>query len=305
MGQGFDMSYRVVLVTGGTKGIGRAIAERFLDAGATVAICGRRAPDALPRGEGGEAAFFAADVRDAAQAAGLVDAVTERYGRLDVVVNNAGGTAAVPVAGTSPRLAESVVALNLLAPLYVAQRANAVMQAQPDGGTIVNIGSVAGERPAHGTVVYAAAKAGLANLTRGLALEFGPKVRVNQVTVGLVQTDGSAAHYGGQAGLDAVRATIPLGRMAAPDDVAAACLLLASPLARYVSGAELRADGGGEKPGWLVAVEGAARGGPAARAGERGSGGQRAAGAGGAGPGARPGAAGPGVPAAGGDEAHG
>lgn len=261
MPQGFDMSYRVVLVTGGTRGIGRAIAERFLDAGATVAICGRRAPapEELPRGERGEAVFLPADVRDPEQAAGVVEQVLERFGQLDVLVNNAGGTAAVSASETSPRLAQSIVALNLLAPLWVAQRANAAMQAQPSGGAIVNVGSVAAERPAHGTTIYAAAKAGLSNLTRGLALEWGPKVRVNQVTVGLVQTDGSAAHYGGEHGLQAVRDTIPLGRMADPSDVADACMLLASPLAGYVSGAELRADGGGEKPGWLVAVEGATR----------------------------------------------
>lgn len=259
MGQGFDMSYKVVLVTGGTKGIGRAIAERFLDAGATVVVCGRRAPDRLPRGERGEAVFLAADVRHPEQAAGVVEQTLERFGQLDLLVNNAGGTAAVSAAETSPGLAQSIVALNLLAPLWVAQRANTAMQQQPGGGAIVNIGSVAGDRPAHGTVLYAAAKAGLANLTRGLALEWGPKVRVNQITVGLVETDGSAAHYGGEAGLAAVRGTIPLGRMAAADDVAAVCMLLASPLATYVSGAELRADGGGEKPGWLVAVEAATR----------------------------------------------
>lgn len=82
----------------------------------------------------------------------------------------------------------------------------------------------------------------------------GPKVRVNQVTPGLVETDGSARHYGGEAGLAAVRETIPAGRMARPEDVAAACVLLAAPGAAHVSGAELRVDGGGEVPGWLVAL---------------------------------------------------
>lgn len=255
-----DLSYRTVLVTGGTRGIGRAIAERFLDAGATVVVCARNAPDAPPRGDGGVAEFVTADVRDAEQAAGLVDAVAERHGDLHVVVNNAGGTTADPAATMPPRRAASVVALNLLAPFYVAQRANALMQEQAGGGQIVNIGSVSALRPAPGTAVYAAAKAGLANLTRALALEWGPKVRVNQVTVGLVATERSAAeHYGGEAGMAAVTATIPLGRMADPADVAAACLLLASPLAGHVSGAELRVDGGGERPGWLVALEGTAR----------------------------------------------
>jgi NAD(P)-dependent dehydrogenase (short-subunit alcohol dehydrogenase family) len=155
--------------------------------------------------------------------------------------------------------AAAVVNLNLLSPFYVAQRANAVMQEQELGGLVLNIGSVAELRPAPGIALYAAAKAGLATLTRALALEWGPKVRVNIVTPGLVQTDGSARHYGGAAALAAAAATIPSGRMAIPEDVASSCLLLASPLAAHVSGAELRVDGGGELPGWLVAVRAIAR----------------------------------------------
>src|SRR5258705_12461756 len=113
------------------------------------------------------------------------------------------------------------------------------MREQPDGGLILNIGSISGRDPAPGTAAYAAAKAGLTTLTRALALEFGPRVRVSQVTVGLVQTELSHLHYGDQHGLEAVAATIPLRRMAVPDDVAAACLLLSSPLASYVNGTDL------------------------------------------------------------------
>lgn len=250
-----DLSYGVALVTGGTRGIGAAIATRLLDAGAAVTVCGRTPPERLPRGEGGEARFVQADVRDAEQAAALVDQVVARHGQLDVLVNNAGGSPSIAAAEMAPKLAASVVALNLLAPFYVAQRANAAMQSQPRGGQIVNVGSVAYVRPAPGTALYAAAKAGLYGLTRALALEWGPKVRVNQITVGPVETDGSAAHYGGLEGIAAVHRTVPLGRMARPDDVADACMLLVSPGAAYISGAELRVDGGGERPGWLVAME--------------------------------------------------
>src|SRR5581483_10783655 len=102
--------------------------------------------------------------------------------------------------------------------------------------------SVAELRPAPGIALYAAAKAGLATLTRALALEWGPKVRVNLVTPGLVATDGSQRHYGGPEALAAAAATVPRGRMARPEDIAATCLLLASPLAAHVSGAELRVD---------------------------------------------------------------
>ena len=196
-------------------------------------------------------------MREPEQATALVDGVVERHGRIDLLVNNAGGTSAKPAAEISAAGAAAIVSLNLLAPFYVSQRANAVMQTQEHGGAIINIGSVAERRPAPGTAVYAAAKAGLLGLTQALAIEWGPKVQVNQVTPGLVETEGSARHYGGEAGLAAARATIPAGRMARPEDVAAACLLLAAPGTTHISGAELRVDGGGEVPGWLVAVKAA------------------------------------------------
>jgi hypothetical protein len=248
---------RVVLVTGGTRGIGAAIAAAFLAEGDAVTVCGRRQPERLPRHGEAEASYIAAEVRDAESAAALVDAVLDRHGRLDVLVNNAGGTAPRAAAEMSAASAAAVIDLNLLAPFYVAQRANAAMQQQEEGGTIVNIGSSGALRPAPGTALYAAAKGGLEVLTRALALEWGPKVRVNQVTPGPVETAGSARHYGGEAGLAAVRATIPAGRLARPEDVAEACVLIASPRVAFVNGAELRVDGGGEVPGWLVAMRNA------------------------------------------------
>jgi hypothetical protein len=145
----------------------------------------------------------------------------------------------------SPRLAERVVALNLLAPFYVAQAANAVMQQQDEGGVIVSIGSVAARRPAPGTSAYNAAKAGLAVLTRSLALEWAPKVRVNQVTLGLVRTEADSY-------TPDMEATIPMGRLVEPSDVAAACLMLCSPEARFITGADLLVDGGGEVPAFLT-----------------------------------------------------
>jgi NAD(P)-dependent dehydrogenase (short-subunit alcohol dehydrogenase family) len=245
-----DMTGKVVLVTGGSRGVGRGITERFLAYGAAVAICGRTSPAST-----GGAVWFAADVRDAEQVDGLVGAVDERFGRLDVVVNNAGGSPRADAASASPRFSAAIINLNLVAPLLVAQRANAVMQGQAEGGHIINIGSVSGLRPSPGTAAYGAAKAGLVNLTQTLAVEWAPKVRVNCVTAGLVKTEQAHLHYGDAAGLAAVAATIPLGRLAEPEEIGDVCVMLASPLARYVSGANLVVHGGGERPAFLDAAE--------------------------------------------------
>jgi len=251
-----DFSGQVVLVTGGGRGVGRGISERFLEAGADVVVCGRHEPEVAPAGGGRSATFVPADVRDAESVAALVAAIVERHGRLDVAVNNAGGSPPVDTATVSPKFSTSIIALNLLGPLFVAQRANAVMQDQASGGSIINIGSVSGLRPTPTTAAYGAAKAGLANLTETLAVEWAPKVRVNMVTGGLVRTEQSHLFYGDEAGLAAVGATIPLGRLAEPADIGDACLLLASPLARYITGSNLVVHGGGEIPAFLGASTG-------------------------------------------------
>jgi NAD(P)-dependent dehydrogenase (short-subunit alcohol dehydrogenase family) len=255
-----DFTGQAVVVTGGTRGIGRAIAEAFLAAGADVLVCGRNEPGHLPAAGGRSAVFTAADVRDAAQAATVTQAAADAFGRLDVLVNNAGGSPNADAATVSPRFVERIVALNLLAPFYVSQPANAVMQQQEDGGSIINIGSVSAHQPAPLSAAYSAAKAGLLQLTRSLALEWAPKVRVNHVTAGLVMTEDAAQHYGQDGGASVARA-IPMGRMASPADVASACLFLASPLASYVTGADLAVHGGGELPArFLAAHDADARG---------------------------------------------
>ena len=232
----------IVLVTGGTRGIGRGIAERFAARGDTVVVCGRNAPEA-------ELDFVECDVRDPDAVEALVSGVVDRHGSLDVVVNNAGGSPPVEAATASPRFSAAIIQLNLVAPLLVAQAANRVMQAGA-GGCIVNIASVSGQRPSPGTAAYGAAKAGLINLTRSLAMEWAPRVRVNAVTPGLIETEQSHLHY---PDLEAVASTVPLGRMGSPRDVAEACLWLASDAAAWVSGANLVVDGGGERPPFLGA----------------------------------------------------
>ncbi|MFJ3709684.1 SDR family oxidoreductase [Streptomyces sp. NPDC090053] len=261
-----DFTGRTVVVTGGTKGIGFAIAEAFLGAGADVLVCGRGEPLALPTAGGRTAHFLAADVRDPAAASGLVEHAAASFGRLDVLVNNAGGSPDADAATVSPRFVEKIVALNLLAPFYTAQAANRVMQPQESGGSVINIGSVSGHDPQPGTAAYSAAKAGLLGLTRALALEWAPRVRVNHITTGLIRTENAAAVYGDDGGA-AVARTIPMSRMAAPGDVAGACLYLASGLASYVNGADLAVHGGGEFPARYLAVQDGARAhGPESRA---------------------------------------
>ena len=250
-----DFTGKVALVTGGSRGVGRGIAERFLAAGAEVVVCGRSAPEALPRVANNEASFVAADVRDSEQVDRLVAATLERRGRLDVLVANAGGAPPADAATASPRFHEKIIALNLLAPLHCAQRANAAMQQQPEGGVILLITSVSGMRPSPGTAAYGAAKAGLISLAQSLAVEWAPKVRVAAVAAGMVKTEQSHLFYGDEEGIAAVGATVPLGRIAEPSDVGDACVYLASPLARYVSGATLLLHGGGEKPAFLAAAK--------------------------------------------------
>jgi len=240
----------VALVTGGAKGVGAGISRVLVDLGATVVACGRRAPKAVPDG----VEFIAADVRDDDQVRDLVATVAGRHGRLDVLVNNAGGAPRTDAATASPRLHAKIVELNLLAPLLVAQAANAVMQEQERGGSIVMISSVSGHRPSPGTAAYGAAKAGLDNLVASLAVEWAPRVRVNSVVAGMVRTEQAHLHYGDDAGIAAVGATVPLGRLAEPEEIGRCVAFLASPLASYVSGTALLAHGGGEVPAFLAAA---------------------------------------------------
>ena len=249
-----DFTGKVVIVTGGGKGVGRGISERFLAAGADVVICGRSEPESLPAAGGKKADFRSCDVKDFDQIQAFVTGVAEQYGRIDVLVNNAGGAPAADAATASPRFSESIIRLNLLAPLNFSQCANAVMQQQDSGGSIINIASVSAIRPSPLTAAYGAAKAGLVNLCTSLAVEWAPKVRVNAIIAGLVRTEQAHLHYGDEDGIAAVGATIPLGRMAVPEDIGDACLFLGSSLSSYVSGSTVTVHGGGEKPAFLDAA---------------------------------------------------
>jgi NAD(P)-dependent dehydrogenase (short-subunit alcohol dehydrogenase family) len=182
----------------------------------------------------------------------MVDAIVQRHGRLDVVVNNAGGSPYVLTADASAKFSRKIIELNLFGPLSVSQHANRHMQTQPRGGSIVNVGSVSGRRPSPGTGAYGAAKAGVESLTATLAVEWGPKVRINSVVVGMVETEQSELFYGDADSIAAISKNVPLGRLAKPADVGWAAAFLASDAASYISGASLEVHGGGEPPHYLA-----------------------------------------------------
>ena len=235
-----DFDGRVVLVTGGTKGVGRGIARRFADAGATVAVCSRSEPEALPDGW----TWLGADLRDGDAAWAMVDDVVDRLGSLDVLVNNAGGSPPADSTTATPRFTERIVALNLFAAIFCSQRANHWMQ-QGGGGSIVNIGSVSGLRPTPHTAAYGAAKAGLVNFTQTVAVEWAPKVRVNAIAVGAVRaatlTD-DAARYGLDP--EAIAMTNGAGRLGEPDEIGYGVLFFASDASSFCSGQTLYMHGG-------------------------------------------------------------
>jgi NAD(P)-dependent dehydrogenase (short-subunit alcohol dehydrogenase family) len=246
-GINLQLADRVVLVTGGVRGVGAGISEVFAQQGATVITCARRPVEGLPY------EFHSCDVRDDDSVRAMIDAIVAKHGRLDVVVNNAGGSPYVAAADAKASFSRKIIELNLLGPLSVSQHANAVMQNQPHGGVIVNISSVSAHRPTPGTAAYGAAKAGVDNLTATLAVEWSPKVRVNSVVVGMVETEQSELFYGDAESVAAVAATVPLGRLAKPTDIGWAAAFLASEAASYISGASLEVHGGGEPPNYLEA----------------------------------------------------
>lgn len=251
-----DLSGRTVIVTGGARGTGAGITQRYLACGADVIICGRRAPEALPEAGGRSAVFVQADIRDPDQAAAVIAAAVTRTGRLDCLINNAGGGPPAEAATASPRLSEAIIRLNLLAPLFCAQAAHRAIRETAGTGSIVSIASVSAVRPSPGTAAYGAAKAGLVNLTRSLAMEWAPHVRVNAIIAGLIRTEAADAHYGGREGVARIEDALPMGRMAVPEDIAEACLFLTSPQAGYVSGAALEVHGGGEPLAFLGLARG-------------------------------------------------
>ncbi|TDD76104.1 SDR family oxidoreductase [Actinomadura darangshiensis] len=244
-----DLGGRTVVVTGGVRGVGAGISRAFLEAGADVVAVARREPEAVPAAGGRTARFVSLDVRDPDAVQDFADGLDHA----DVLVNNAGGAPYLPVADGGLRTHLKIIELNLTAPLIMARALRRKILAA-GGGSVINIGSVSGVRPSPGTAAYGAAKAGLHNLTQSLAVEWAPHIRVNTLILGMVRTELSHLHYGDEKGIASVAETVPLGRLADPYDIGAACVFLASDLASYVTGSSMQVHGGGERPAFLDAA---------------------------------------------------
>ena len=246
-----ELAGKVAIVTGGSQGVGLGIARAFLDAGASVVTCARTPFDAAPAArddaERERSVHVAADVRDPEQVDGVVRTAVERFGRLDVLVNNAGGQPPSDPAQMSPRFIQKIIDLNLTGPMVFAQRAYQVMADQESGGSIVNISSQASMPSGSGGSLapYGAAKAGLNHMTRSLGAAWGRKVRVNCVSLGWVRTEAMVDLLLGEDGGAAISEQIPVGRMGTPDEIGGICVFLSTEAASYINGATIWADGGG------------------------------------------------------------
>lgn len=239
---------KILLVSGGTQGMGGAVARAAVDEGATVAVSGRRedvgrafAAELAERG-GREAAFVAADVADVAQAQGSVAEVVARFGRVDCLVNAAGLTTRGTLLDTTPELFDAHVAVNLRAPFFLMQAAVRDMVGRGAPGTIVNVITMTSHGGQPHLAAYAATKAGLAGLTRNAAhAHRWDRVRVNGVNIGWTDTEGEDAiqrefHGAGEDWRERAAAGLPMGRLGRPEDAAALVVLLLSDRSGVVTG---------------------------------------------------------------------
>jgi 3-oxoacyl-[acyl-carrier protein] reductase len=239
---------RVALVTGGSRGIGAAVAQALASAGAALAVCARNGEAAAATaaaivGQGGQAFGAAADVSRAADAERVVAACVERFGRLDILVNNAGITRDGLVLRMKDEDWSDVLAVNLNGAFYCARSALRAILKQKQSGRIINVGSVVGSTGNPGQANYVASKAGLVGLTKALSKEVASRgVTVNAVAPGFIETDMTAGLP--DAAKDAYRAQIPLGRFGTAGEVAAVVAFLASDAAAYITGQVIHVNGG-------------------------------------------------------------
>ena len=239
-----DLEGRVALVTGASKGIGRSIAATLAASGAKVMLSSRKqdALDEAAAGMDGEVATFAANAGDPDEAEACVAATVERFGKVDVLVNNAATNPYMgPAIDIDLARYDKTFQVNLRGPLVWTQLAHRASMAE-HGGSVINIASVGGLSVEPSIGIYNTTKAGIIHLTKTLAAELGPKVRVNAIAPGLVKTDFARALW--EAHEEALARRLPTKRLGEPEDIAGAALFLASDLSSWITGHTLVVDGG-------------------------------------------------------------
>jgi 7-alpha-hydroxysteroid dehydrogenase len=244
----FRLDDRVAIVTGAGRGIGAAIAEAYAEAGAHVVVAARsreqieRTAEGVRR-HGRRALALPCDVLERSQLENLVEATLREFGRIDLLVNNAGGWPPKPALRTSEKEFEAAFRFNVTTAFVLTRLVVPRMVETSGTGAVVNISSVAGRHNASGFAAYGTAKAALSFLTQNLAQEFAPKVRVNAIAVGSIETDALAGILTPEIRDQMVQLT-PLARLGRVEDIAACALYLASPAASYVTGEIYGVNGG-------------------------------------------------------------
>ena len=242
---------KTVLITGGSKGIGLEITKSFLRHQAKVVILARNKPKRKIQAKGNVGYFIECDIRNIESIDAALKVISSKYKSIDVLINNAGGAPMADSLTISSKFHEAIIDLNLIAPLNLSQRIAKKMIKQKTVSNIINISSVTATRPTPGSAAYGAAKGALVNLTKTLAIEWAPKIKVNAIVVGYIETENSILHYGSKSEIKKVSKTIPLKRMGQPQDIANACIFFASNLAEWITGSSLEVHGGGESPSYL------------------------------------------------------